>query len=144
MDCWGTTVQGHTGHPASTYELLETIFPSFGVYNWGINMDNYQASVENGGQLNGGRAKAALRFWTGLLDFAPPEALQSTWSEVGASFAAGRAAQGWVYGENAAWIATDSEKSRVVGNVGVTLPPTAEGVMMQAASGPGSPPAEDA
>ena len=137
MDCWGTTVQGHTGHPASTYELLETIFPSFGVYNWGINMDNYQASVENGGQLNGGRAKAALRFWTGLLDFAPPEALQSTWSEVGASFAAGRAAQGWVYGENAAWIATDAERSRVVGNVGVALPPTAEGVMMQAASGNG-------
>ena len=20
MECWGTTVQGHTGHPASTYE----------------------------------------------------------------------------------------------------------------------------
>ena len=100
-------------------------------------MDNYQASVENGGHLNGGRAKAALRFWTGLLDFAPPEALQSTWSEVGASFAAGRAAQGWVYGENAAWIATDAERSRVVGNVGVALPPTAEGVMMQAASGNG-------
>jgi hypothetical protein len=36
---------------------------------------------------------------TQLLPFAPPEALQSTWSEVGSSFAAGRAAQGWVYGE---------------------------------------------
>ena len=31
----------------------------------------------------------------------------------------------------------DAERSRVVGNVGVALPPTAEGVMMQAASGNG-------
>ncbi len=23
MECWGTTVQGHTGHPASTYEVLK-------------------------------------------------------------------------------------------------------------------------
>ena len=96
MECWGTTVQGHTGHPASTYEFLESIAPSFGLYNWGVNMDSYQSCVENGGQLNGGRAKAALNFWTQLLPFAPPEALQSTWSEVGSSFAAGRAAQGWV------------------------------------------------
>ena len=137
MECWGTTVQGHTGHPASTYEFLESIAPSFGLYNWGVNMDTYQSCVENGGQLNGGRAKAALNFWTQLLPFAPPEALQSTWSEVGSSFAAGRAAQGWVYGENAAWIATDAEKSAVVGNVGVMLPPTAPGVMTQAASGNG-------
>jgi multiple sugar transport system substrate-binding protein len=28
MQCWGTTVQGHTGHPASTYEFLESIAPS--------------------------------------------------------------------------------------------------------------------
>jgi multiple sugar transport system substrate-binding protein len=136
MQCWGTTVQGHTGHPASTYEFLESIAPSFGLYNWGVSKD-YHSCVKGGGQLNGGRAKAALNFWTQLLPFAPPEALQSTWSEVGASFAAGRAAQGWVYGENAAWIATDSEKSAVVGKVGVRLPPTAEGVMQQAASGNG-------
>ena len=93
MQCWGTTVQGHTGHPASTYEFLESIAPSFGLYNWGVSKD-YHSCVKNGGQLNGGRAKAALNFWTQLLPFAPPEALQSTWSEVGASFAAGRAAQG--------------------------------------------------
>ena len=28
-----------------------------------------------------------------MLEFAPPEALQSTWSEVASTFAAGRAAQ---------------------------------------------------
>jgi hypothetical protein len=30
---------------------------------------------------------------------------------------------GLVYGENAAWIATDDTRSTVIGNVGVALPP---------------------
>tara|TARA_B100001287_G_scaffold74466_1_gene61842 strand:- start:1600 stop:3021 length:1422 start_codon:yes stop_codon:yes gene_type:complete len=136
MECWGTTVQGHTGHPASTYEFLESIGPSFGLYNWGVS-DDFHSCVEGGGSLNGARAKAALTFWTSMLEFAPPEALQSTWSEVASTFAAGRAAQGWVYGENAAWIASNEEKSVVVGNVGVMQPPTAPGVMTQAAAGEG-------
>ena len=76
--------------------------------------------VENGGQLNGGRAKAALNFWTQLLPFAPPEALQSTWSEVD-HLLLQEELQGWAYGENAAWIATDAEKSAVAGNVGVNV-----------------------
>ena len=42
MECWGTTVQGHTGHPASTYEFLESIGPSFGLYNWGVT-DNFHS-----------------------------------------------------------------------------------------------------
>jgi multiple sugar transport system substrate-binding protein len=72
-----------------------------------------------------------------MLKFAPPEATSSTWDEVAASFAAGRAAQGWVYGENAAWIATDESRSNVVGKVGVALPPTAEGVIEEAEAGEG-------
>jgi multiple sugar transport system substrate-binding protein len=68
-------------------------------------------------------AKDAFAFWVGLLKQAPPESKQSTWTEVGSTFAAGRAAQGWVYGENVAWIATDESKSKVVGKVGVALPP---------------------
>jgi multiple sugar transport system substrate-binding protein len=137
LELWGTTVQATSGHPASFYEFFETIAPSFGVYNWGINMDTWAAKVENGGTLNGDQAKAALEFWTGLLEYAPPEATSSTWDEVAASFAAGRAAQGWVYGENAAWIATDADRSAVVGKVGVALPPTAEGVMEAAKAGEG-------
>ena len=129
MELWGTTVQAVSGHPASFYEFFETIAPSFGVYNWGINLETGGASVENGGTLNSDKAKAALEFWLGLLEYAPPEATSSTWDEVAASFAAGRAAQGWVYGENAAWIATDDSRSNVVGNVGVALPPTAAGVL---------------
>jgi len=137
LELWGTTVQGNTGHSSSFYEFFETIAPSFGVYNWGINMDNWKATVENGGEMNSDKAKEALAFWVGLLADAPPEATASTWDEVAASFAAGRAAQGWVYGENAAWIATNPEKSKVVGNVGVALPPVSDGVMADAESGAG-------
>ncbi|GAB4536742.1 MAG: extracellular solute-binding protein [Anaerolineae bacterium] len=138
MELWGTTVQAVTGHPASFYEVFESILPSAGVYNWGINMENWKASVANGGTMNSDRAKEALAFWISMLEYAPPEATSSTWDEVAASFAAGRAAQGWVYGENAAWIATDPERSKVVGNVGVALPPLMdESVLQDAEEGKG-------
>jgi multiple sugar transport system substrate-binding protein len=114
------------------YEFVETIAPSFGVYNWGINMDNWKACVANGGEMNSDQAKAALAFWVSMLQYAPPESTSSTWDEVAATFAAGRAAQGWVYGENTVWIATDPERSTVVGKVGVALPPTSEGVLDEA------------
>jgi len=137
MDLWGTTVQGSTGHPASTYEFLESIGPSFGLYNWGINLETGSAQSANGGALDGETAVEALSFWLSMLPFAPPEATSSTWDEVASSFAAGRAAQGWVYGENAAWIATDESRSAVTGNVGVRLPVTAEGVIDAAMMGDG-------
>lgn len=137
LELWGTTVQAASDHPASTYEFLETIAPAFGVYNWGINPEKYKANVADGGQLNSRQAKIALTFWLDLLKKAPPEASQSTWDEVAASFAAGRVAQGWIYGENAAWIATDSTRSQVVGKVGVALPPSAPGVIEDALVGKG-------
>src|SRR5688572_5538074 len=87
--------------------------------------------------MNGPKAKAALDYWLGLLKFAPPESTSSTWDEVAATFAAGRAAQGLVYGENAAWIATNADKSNVVGKVGVALPPLEPGVLEEAESGKG-------
>jgi multiple sugar transport system substrate-binding protein len=138
LELWGTTVQAHSGHPASWYEFFESWAPTFGLYNWGIKADkNYAADVKNGGEMNGPKAKAALEYWLGLLKFAPPEATSSTWDEVAASFAAGRAAQGLVYGENAAWIATNESKSKIVGKVGVALPPLAEGVLEEAEAGKG-------
>lgn len=138
MQLWGSTVQAHTGHPASWYEFFESVAPTFGVYNWGINADdNYGASVEHGGSMNSDKAKAALTWWLNNLNYAPPESTQSTWDEVAATFAAGRAAQGLVYGENAAWIATNADKSQVVGKVGVALPPLEPGVMEDAESGKG-------
>jgi multiple sugar transport system substrate-binding protein len=137
MDLWGTLVQAHSGHSASTYELVETVLPTFGVYNWGVNIETWKACVENGGEMNSDDAKAALNYWLGLLEYAPPEATSSTWDETAASFAAGRAAQGMVYGENTAWIATDPDRSAVVGNVGVAMPPLEEGVMEEAEAGTG-------
>lgn len=137
-DIWGTTAQAHTGHPASWYEFFESVAPTFGVYNWGIDAaNNYAASVANGGTMNSDKAKEALGWWLEMRDIAPPESPASTWTEVGTTFAAGRAAQGLVYGENAAWIAVDDTKSKVVGNVGVALPPLADGVMADAESGAG-------
>ena len=137
QELWGTTVQAHTGHPSSWYEFFESVAPTFGVYNWGINQDGWSASVDHGGTMNSPKAKAALEYWLGLLKFAPPESTTSTWDEVAATFAAGRAAQGLVYGENAAWIATNADKSNVVGKVGVALPPLEDGVLADAEAGKG-------
>jgi multiple sugar transport system substrate-binding protein len=138
IELWGSTVQANTGHPSSWYEYVESVAPTFGVYNWGIDAaNNYAATVEHGGKMNSPEAKAALQFWLDLLKNAPPESTASTWDEVAATFGAGRAAQGLVYGENAAWIATDETKSKVVGKVGVALPPVEAGVMEAAEAGTG-------
>lgn len=135
---WGTTSQAHTGHPASWYEFFESIAPTFGVYNWGIDASkNYAASVANGGTMNSDKSKAALKYLLHLRDIAPPESAASTWTEVATTFAAGRAAQGLVYGENAAWIASDAEKSKVVGKVGVALPPSEPVVLDEVKGGKG-------
>lgn len=72
-----------------------------------------------------------------MRDIAPPESVQSTWTEVATTFGAGRAAQGLVYGENAGWIAADETKSLVVGKVGIALPPLAEGVLDEVEGGTG-------
>lgn len=137
-DLWGTTAQAHTGHPASWYEYVETVLPTFGVYKWGIDAgNNYAATVEHGGRMNSPEAKEALKYWLHLRDIAPPESVQSTWTETATTMAAGRAAQGLIYGENAAWIASDENKSKVVGKIGVAMPPLSEGVMAQAEAGEG-------
>lgn len=137
LELWGTTLQATTDDIASFYEFFETIAPSFGVYNWGINLQTYAASNAKGGQLDSDQAIKALRYWLDLLPFAPPEAAHSDWAAVAQAFAAGRAAQGWVYGEYVADLATNPLFSQVVGNVGVALPPTAPGVMEDATIGTG-------
>lgn len=137
LDLWGTTLQATTTHVASFYEFFETIAPSFGIYNWGINLERHTATSANGGQLDSEQAIKALTFWLNLLQDAPPDAVNSGWNDVATTFAAGRAAQGWIYGEYVAWIATDPSRSQVVGKVGVALPPTAPGVMEDATIGAG-------
>ncbi|MEM7134841.1 MAG: extracellular solute-binding protein [Chloroflexota bacterium] len=136
-DLWGTSLQASTTEIASFYEFFETIAPSFGLYNWGINLDSYRATEENGGALDSSRAVEALAYWVNLLAYAPPNATESDWGDVANTFAQGKVAQGWVYGEHVAWIAADRTRSKVVGHVGVTLPPTAPGVMEDASIGAG-------
>lgn len=136
LELWGSTVQAVNGHPASFYEFFESVAPTVGVYDWGINSD-FKADVANGGSMNSPAAVAGLTTWLNLLQFAPPESTQSTWSEVAATFAAGRVAQGLVYGENAAWIASDASQSQVVGNVKATLPPLDDGVLAASEAGTG-------
>ncbi|MBD9527810.1 ABC transporter substrate-binding protein [Paracoccus sp. PAR01] len=138
LDLWGSTAQAHTGHPASWYEFFESVAPTFGVYNWGIDAaNNYGATVEHGGLMNSPQAKEAMKWWLHLRDIGPPESVQSTWSEVATTMAAGRAAQGLVYGENVAWIASDPNQSKVVGKISVALPPLSEGVLKAAEEGKG-------
>ncbi len=137
LELWGTTNQAHTGHASNTYELVETIFPLFGVYNWGVNLETWKACEANGGLMNSQAAKDALQLRVDMLEFSPPEATSSTWDEVAASMAAGRAAMGFVYGENTAWIAADTDRSQVVGQIGVAMPPMNEGVLEAAESGEG-------
>ncbi len=138
LDLWGTTAQAHTGHVASWYEYFESIAPTYGVFNWGIDANNnYAASVANGGAMNSDAAKAAMTWWLSMRDIAPPESNASTWTEVGTTFGAGRAAQGLVYGENAGWIAADESKSLVVGKVGVALPPLEDGIEAGVEAGKG-------
>ena len=137
LDLWGSSAQATLNHNASTYEFLETIAPSFGIYNWGINLATMHATTANGGALDSDQAKAALTFWLDMLKFAPPESTTSTWTEVAETFAAGRVAQGWLYGENTAWITTDPTRSQIVGQLGVALPPSAPGVVEDAIVGAG-------
>ena len=134
---WGTSVQATATDVASFYEFFETIAPSFGLYNWGIELDTYHATTANGGSLDSPQAVAALSYWLDLLAYAPPDAIASDWTDVAQTFAEGRVAQGWVYGENVAWIAADANRSQVVGKVGIALPPTAPGVMEDALVGSG-------
>ena len=137
IDMWGATVQARLDHPSSFYEVVETLFPMFGVYNWGINTDTWKASVKGGGKLNSKRAKEAFTYWLDLLKYAPPEAKDSDWGDVARSFAAGRVAQGWVYGDNMGWLTADPKRSKVIGRVGVALPPLHEGVLEEARAGKG-------
>ena len=137
LELWGSSAQATINHNASTYEFLETIAPSFGIYNWGINLTTMHATTANGGALDSDQAKAALAFWLDMIRFAPPESTTSTWTEVAETFAAGRVAQGWLYGENTAWITTDPARSQIVGQLGVALPPSAPGVVEDAIVGAG-------
>jgi multiple sugar transport system substrate-binding protein len=136
IELYGHTAQAKT-HPCLAYEVEESIWPAWGVWNWGINMENWKATSANGGTMDSDRAKEALAWYVDMLQYAPPGVKTYTWDETAAAIASGKVAQGFIYGENAAWIATDESRSKVVGNLGVALPPTYEGVMDDVKAGKG-------
>ena len=134
---WGTTIQASAVHPASFYELFETVFPSFGINNWGINLTTKKASYKSGGFLNSPSAVEALQFWIDLLKIAPPESFGSTWTESALTFLSGRVAHGWVYGEYIVPMTTNSQRSNVTGKIATRLPPLAPGILEDAKGGSG-------
>lgn len=137
IELYGHTAQAKT-HPCLAYEVEETIWPAWGIWNWGINMENWKATSANGGTLDSDLAKEALAWYVDMLKYAPPGVKTYTWDETAAAMASGKVAQGFIYGENAAWIAMDESRSKVTGGkLGVALPPTQPGVMEAAQAGKG-------
>jgi multiple sugar transport system substrate-binding protein len=130
IELYGHTAQAKT-HPCLAYEMEETIWPAWGIWNWGINLENWKATSANGGTLDSDRAKEALAWYVDMLQYAPPGVKTYTWDETAAAMASGKVAQGFIYGENAAWIATDESRSKMVGNLGVALPPVYDDKVME-------------
>ena len=138
IELWGTTVQATTSHPASFYEFFESVAPTFGLYNWGINAEeNYAATVDNGGAMNGPEAVAALEWWLSLLDLRrrSPRRARGTRSRRRSLPAVPR--RGSCTARTRRGSPPTSRARSVVGNVGVAVPPLEEGVLEAAESGEG-------
>ena len=112
LELWGTTVQAHTGHPGFVVRVLRERRADLRRLQLGhrrqqqLRRHRRQRRLDE--QPEGqGRARPG---GSATSKYAPPESTSSTWDEVAATFAAGRAAQGLVYGENAAWIATNASQ----------------------------------
>ncbi|MDI3531484.1 MAG: multiple sugar transport system substrate-binding protein [Candidatus Atribacteria bacterium] len=136
IELYGHVAQAKT-HPCVAYEMCESIWPAWGIYNWGINLETMRASVDKGGTLNSEQAKKAFKWYVDMLQYAPPGVRTYTWDETAAVFGAGKIAQGLIYLENLGWLATDPTRSAVIGKIGVALPPTAPGVLEEAKAGKG-------
>ncbi|MDI3548802.1 MAG: multiple sugar transport system substrate-binding protein [Halanaerobiales bacterium] len=133
LDLYGHAAQAKN-HPCLGYSLVETYWPAVGIYNWGIDLETMRAA---NGTLNSDVAKEQLQLFIDLLNYAPPAVRTYTWDGVAAAMASGKVAQAMIYGENVGWIGTDSEQSKVVGKIGVALPPTKPGVIEEAEAGEG-------
>ena len=137
IELYGHTAQAKTGYQALPYEMVESIWPTWGIYNWGINLNNWRTSVKNGGTLNGDLAKEAFRWYIDMLQYAPPGVKTYTWDEEAASLAAGKVAQGLTYCEFLGALLAVPEKSKIVGKFAVTMPPSSPQSMNEAVRGIG-------
>lgn len=98
-----TDLAGHaaqvTGVPGA-YAIPESYWPLFGVYNWGINLDQWTALESRGGMMNSDAAVEALEHYKGLLEYAPEGVRSYGYSGVADAISAEQAAQGMTYSEN--------------------------------------------
>jgi multiple sugar transport system substrate-binding protein len=125
-------VQGVTG----VYAMVETYFPIHGVYNWGINQEEFTALDGNGGTMNSDAAVEAFQFYRDLLDYAPEGVRSYTWSGPPDAIIAGDAAQGTVYSENLGNMVS-GDPAYEPEDLGVALPPVRDGVIEDAENGDG-------
>ena len=114
---------GHVEEPNSMSipSSIITQGGAFGVQNYGMSLGR-RTSQANGGRLDSQAMKDCLTRYVDLLQYGPPGVENFTWDDEGASIAAGRIAQGWVFTENFSYI-QDAEKSpKSAGKIMVQYP----------------------
>lgn len=139
-DILGEQIAGHAAQVQDVtgpYAMVETYFPIFGVYNWGINQDDWTALASRNGAMNSDAAIQALQYYRDLLDYAPEGVRNYTWSGPPDAIIAGDAAQGTVYSENLGNMISEEEAPYEPSDLGVALPPVQEGVIEDAENGDG-------
>jgi len=102
-------------HPCLWFEMVESVWPTFGIQYWGISADFSHV------YFNNTCGKKAFRLYIDLLKYAPPGVTSYTWDEVGATFTRGGAAQGLMYAEFFGTIFR--ENPDMIGKYGVAYPP---------------------
>jgi len=101
-------------HPCLFYEMVESVWPTFGVQYWGITTGLKVTFNDTCG-------KKAFETYIELLKYAPPGVSSYTWDEVGATFTRGGAAQGLMYAEFFGTIF--KQNPNMIGKYGVAFPP---------------------
>ncbi|MEM1628872.1 MAG: extracellular solute-binding protein [Desulfurococcaceae archaeon] len=102
-------------HPCLWFEMVESVWPTFGIQYWGISTGLDQV------YFNNTCGKKAFRLYVELLKYAPPGVASYTWDEVGATFTRGDAVQGLMYAEFFGTIF--KENPAMIGKYGVAYPP---------------------
>ncbi|MFB6295598.1 MAG: ABC transporter substrate-binding protein [Halobacteriales archaeon] len=98
-----TDMAGHAAQVTGVtgpYAMVESYFPLFGVYNWGLNTDKWTALETRGGSLNSDAAVKGLKHYKKLLQYAPDGVRSYSFSGVADAVTASQAAQGMTYAEN--------------------------------------------
>jgi multiple sugar transport system substrate-binding protein len=93
----------------------------YAVQNYGVTLGR-RSSQKGGGRLDSDAMKAWLTRYINLLQYGPPGVENFTWDDEGASIAAGRIAQGWVFTENFSYIQDSVKSPKSAGHVNCAIP----------------------